>query len=102
MLTCMPQDMDSNVNYNTELSDGIFKSKMNKEKVIATAKLRNIYFDGVKKHNKIVFDNVYEIVFPNNGRAYAATLTGAYRKIMQYPKVRSKNHVKPCKKHNTQ
>lgn len=58
------------------------------KRVQAAAWLRGIYFDGEKKFRNSMIGNAYEIYTPN-GRGFfqADTLTGVYRKIMEYPKI---------------
>jgi hypothetical protein len=57
------------------------------ERVKNAAYLRNIYFDGVKKWRNNMAGYAYEIYTPG-GRGFfqSDTLTGLYKKIMEYPK----------------
>ena len=58
------------------------------KRVQAAAWLRGIYFDGEKKFRNSMIGNAYEFFTPN-GRGFfqSDTLTGVYRKIMEYPKI---------------
>ena len=58
------------------------------KRVQAAAWLRGIYFDGEKKFRNSMIGYAYEFYTPN-GRGFfqSDTLTGVYRKIMEYPKI---------------
>lgn len=58
------------------------------KRVQAAAWLRGIYFDGEKKFRNSMIGNAYEFYTPNRrGFFQSDTLTGVYKKIMEYPKI---------------
>lgn len=58
------------------------------KRVQNAAYLRGIYFSGEKKYRNSMIGFGYEFFTPN-GRGFfqSDTLTGIYRKIMEYPKI---------------
>lgn len=61
---------------------------MTVKRVAQAAWLRGIYFDGEKKFRNCTVGYAYEFLTPNGRGFYQAdTLTGAYKKIMEFPKI---------------
>jgi hypothetical protein len=57
------------------------------KRVQAAAYIRGIYFDGIKKFRNTFVGFAYEIYTPDGRGFYQSdTLTGLYKKIMEYPK----------------
>jgi len=58
------------------------------KRVQAAAWARGIYFDGEKRFRNNTVGVAYEFFTPNGSGFYQAdTLTGIYRKIMEFPKI---------------
>ena len=57
------------------------------DRVRAAAWRRGIYFDGEKRFRNTMIGCAYEIYTPSGSFYQSDTLTGLYRKIMQYPTI---------------